>query len=156
LRRASEGRQAFEHIVRDPHGASQTFEATWLGRLILDGHAIEDEFRMTASSGEMIVLGMNIRAYDPANHTWNIKWLDALAGTWWDLGPQELGGVTFDGHSVRYAFKEPVAAHAYTRVVYTNISETHFTWRGEKSDDRKTWTEFMIIDAYRANNSSAT
>jgi len=65
---------------------------------------------------------------DTTKCTWNIKWLNALAGTWVDLGPEELGGVTFDGQSIIYAFKEPVAGHAYTRATYTNISEKHFTW----------------------------
>jgi hypothetical protein len=55
-----------------------------------------------------------------------------------DFGPEELGGVSFDGRSIIYSLKEPVAAHAYTRATYTNISEHHFTWRGEKSDDGKT------------------
>ena len=64
--------------------------------------------------------------------------------------PEELGGVTFDGQSIIYAFKEPVAAHAYTRATYTNISEKHFTWRGEKSDDGKTWNEFMVVEVYRS------
>jgi len=30
------------------------------------------------------------------------------------------------GQSIIYAFNEPVAAHAYTRATYTNISEKHF------------------------------
>ena len=77
-------------------------------------------------SEELMVLGMNVRTYDATKQTWNIKWLNALAGTWVDLGPEELGGVTFDGHS-----------------------EKHFTWRGEKSDDRKTWNEFMVAEVYR-------
>lgn len=128
-------------------GEWQTFQATWLGRFILDGYAIADEYRMTGSSGELIVLGMNFRTYDPARQIWNIKWLNALAGTWVDLGPEELGGVTFDGPSITYAFKEPVAAHAYTRATYTNVSKMHFTWRGEKSDDGKAWSEFMIVEA---------
>jgi hypothetical protein len=55
--------------------------------------------------------------------TWNMKWLNAFAGTWVELGPEELGGVTFDGHSIIYALKEPVAGHAYTRATYTNISD---------------------------------
>jgi hypothetical protein len=42
-----------------------------------------------------------------------------------------------------------MAGHAYTRATYTNISESHFTWRGEKSDDGKRWSEFMVIEAYR-------
>jgi hypothetical protein len=85
------------------------------------------------------VLGMNLRTCDATRQTWNMKWLNALAGTWVDLGREELGGVTFDGQGIIYAFKEPAAAHAYTRASYKNISEEHFTWRGEKSDDGKTF-----------------
>lgn len=43
-----------------------------------------------------------------------------------------------------------MAAHPYTRAPYTNISENHFTWRAEKSDDGKTWIEFMVVEAYRS------
>ena len=77
------------------------------------------------------------------------KWLNALAGTWWDLAPEELGGVRFDGQSIIYALKEQVAAQGYTRAAFTNISKTHFTWRGEKSDDGKAWSEFMVVECYR-------
>jgi hypothetical protein len=143
------GRWRCEAKVRSANGEWQTFQATWLGRYILDGYAIADEYRMTASSEELIVLGLNIRAYDAAKEIWNIKWLNALAGTWTDLAPSELGGLRFDGQSIIYAFKEPVAAHAYTRATYTNISKTHFTWRGEKSDDGKAWSEFMVVEANR-------
>ena len=145
------GKWRCEAKVRSAKGEWQTFQATWLGRFILDGHAIADEYRMTGSSGELIVLGMNFRAYDATKQAWNIKWLNALAGTWVDLGPEELGGVRFDSQSIIYAFKEPVAAHAYTRATYTNISETHFTWRGEKSADGNAWSEFMVVEAYRTS-----
>jgi hypothetical protein len=117
---------------------------------MLDGYAIADEYRMTTLSGELVVLGLNFRAYDAANDLWHIKWLDALTGRWTDLGPPELGGVTFDGTSIVYAFKEPMMEHAYTRAMYTNISDTHFTWRGESSDDGKVWSEFMVIEAYNS------
>ena len=40
------------------------------------------------------------------------------------LAPEELGGVRFDGQSAICALKEQVAAHAYTRAAYTNISKT--------------------------------
>jgi len=143
------GRWRCEAKVRFANGEWQTFAATWLGRFMLDGYAIADEYRMTGSVGERIVLGMNLRTYDATKQIWNIKWLNALAGTWVDLGPEELGGVRFDGQSIIYAFKEPVAAHALTRATYTNISGEHFTWRGEKSDDGKTWSEFMVVEAYR-------
>ena len=143
------GRWRCEAKVMPDNGEWQTFEAAWLGRYILDGYAIADEYRMTSPSGELLVLGLNLRAYDPARKIWNIKWLNALSGTWTDLGPENLGGVSFDGQSIVYAFNEPMAPHAYTRATYTNISQTHFTWRGEKSDDAKTWSEFMVVEAHR-------
>jgi hypothetical protein len=139
-----------EAKVRSANGEWQAFQATWLGRFILDGYAIADEYRMTGPSGELIVLGLNLRTYDGAKQIWNIKWLNALAGTWTDLVSEELGGAKFDGQSVTYAFKEPVADHAYTRATYANISKTHFTWQGEKSDDGKIWSEFMVVECYRS------
>ncbi|HMK73300.1 MAG TPA: hypothetical protein VK454_08165 [Myxococcaceae bacterium] len=131
-------------------GKWQTFQAIWIGRFILDGYAIADEYRMTDSAGELIVLGMNFRVYDAARKTWNIKWLHVLSGTWVDLGPEALGGVRFDGQSIIYSFQEPMAGHALTRATYTNVSKTHFTWKGEKSEDGRVWNEFMVIDARRA------
>lgn len=139
-----------EAKVVSAEGDWRTFPAAWRGRFILDGYAIEDEYRMADASGKLIVLGMNFRAYEAAKGMWNIKWLNALSGTWTDLGPEELGGVHDDGQSIVYAFKEPMAAHAYTRATYTNISRKHFTWLGEQSVDRKAWSDFMVIEAYRA------
>jgi Protein of unknown function (DUF1579) len=143
------GRWRCEAKVRLDTGDWQTFEATWVGRAILDGRVIADEYRMTGPDGELLVLGVNIRAYDAASQRWHIKWLNALAGTWTDLGPEELGGVHVEGQSIVYAFREPMAAHAFTRATYTNISETHFTWRGERSDDGRAWSEFMVVEAER-------
>jgi hypothetical protein len=119
--------------------------------LIVDGYAIADEYRMTGSFGELIVLGMNIRMYDVIKQSWNINWLQALAGTWVDLRPDELGGVRFDGQSIIYAYNEPMAAHAFTRAAYTNISKMHFTWRREMSGEGKIWSEFMVVEVYRSN-----
>lgn len=144
------GRWRCEAKINTASGESQVFHASWLGRFILDGYAIADEYRMTSSSGELIVLGMNFRAFDAARQSWNIKWLNALAGRWTDLVSEEFGGVKFDGDSISYAFKEPAASHAYTRATYTNISKTRFTWLGDKSDDAKTWSEFMVVEAHRS------
>jgi len=140
-----------EARVRSADGKGQTLRATWVGRYVLDGYAIADEYRMMDSSGKLIVLGVNFRTYDSAKRTWNIKWLNALSGAWTDLAPSELGGAQFDSQSIMYAFKEPVADHKYTRATYTNVDKTHFTWRGEKSDDGKNWSEFMVTECYRSD-----
>jgi len=140
--------------IKSPTGDWQRFEAQWLGRFILDGLAIADEYRMTNLSGNLIVLGTNIRSYDTTTRTWNIRWLNALTGAWTDLVSPTLGGVQINdlpvgGRSITYAFKEPTAAHPYTRATYTTHSPTRFTWKGDQSTDAQTWTDFMLVECYR-------
>jgi hypothetical protein len=143
------GRYRCEGKLKLANGELQTVQATWVGRYILDGYAIQDDYRMTGPSGELMVLGTNLRAYDAAKKIWNMKWLNALAGKWTDLGPEELGGVRYEGPSIIYVLREPVGDHKYLRATYTKVSDEHFTWRGEKSDDRKTWSELLVLEAYR-------
>ena len=138
-----------EARIKMDNGRWETFQAAWLGRYVLEGYAIADEYRMMNAAGDLLVLGINLRTYEPSRHTWNIRWLNALTGAWTDLSSPEFGGVRFDGPSVTYAFPEPTASHAYTRATYTSFSDSHFTWRGDKSSDAKNWTEFMVVDCYR-------
>lgn len=142
------GRYRCEARLKLPTG-EQRFQAVWEGRRILGGHAIADEYRMFGAAGDLFVLGLNVRAYDAAKKQWNIKWLDALSGRWTDLGPEELGGVRFDGNSVSYVFEEPMAGHKLTRATYTVVTDRHFTWRGESSEDGCAWTEFMVVECER-------
>jgi hypothetical protein len=146
------GNWTFEAKVKMANG-SHLFKGPWRGRYILDGFAVSDEYRMTDLSGKLIVLGLNLRSYDASKHAWSIKWLNALTGTWTNLAPSELGGVRSEGQSMIYAFKETVpvdSKHAYTRATYTKVSETHFTWRGEKSADGDAWSEFMVVECHRS------
>ncbi|HUX68072.1 MAG TPA: hypothetical protein VMV31_11355 [Terriglobales bacterium] len=104
---------------------------------------------MTTLRGELLVLGVNLRAYDAQQQAWNMKWLNALAGTWVDLGAAEMGGVRAEGKSLSYCMKEPVAGHAFTRATYTAVASDHFTWRGERSEEGERWEEFLVIEAHR-------
>lgn len=137
--------------LRREDGSWESLDASWVGRYVLDGYAIMDEFRMTRPTGELLVLGVNLRAYDVKNGAWALKWLNALDGAWLDLGPEELGGVQTDGQSISYSFEEPVGPHALTRATYLDISPSRFTWRGERSSDGKAWEEFLVIEAHRGN-----
>ncbi|HEY6852007.1 MAG TPA: hypothetical protein VI320_38080 [Terracidiphilus sp.] len=87
------GRWRFEAKLKSVNGEWQTIgSGTWFGHFILDGYAIADEYRMIGSSEELIVLGINFRAYDSAKQVWNIKWLNALAGTRTELTSKQFGG----------------------------------------------------------------
>jgi len=148
------GHWRFGARFQTPDGAERTFHGTWIGRYILDALVIEDEYKMLGPDGAVIVHGMNFRVYDARKQIWNIKWLSALDGTWTDLTPAEFGGVKFEGQSASYIFREPIGstegwAPGYTRATYTNVSPTLFTWRGEKSDDKTNWKEFMLVECRR-------
>jgi hypothetical protein len=146
------GAWRFDASVKLSDEQTMMFQGTWAGRYILDGFAIADEYRMTDESGEVLVLGLNLRSYDASQQIWNIKWLNALTGAWTDLSPSELGGVNYGDGSISYAFRDlsPMDAHhTFTRVTYMSVSDTRFTWTGEKSNDGKGWTVFMVVNCHR-------
>lgn len=143
------GKYRCEARLKRGEGVWENLKATWEGRYILDGYAIADEYRMWTLAGELLVLGMNFRSYDSEKKKWVLTWLNGLAGTWLELGSDELGGIKVDEKEISYAMRETVAGHGFTRATYTNISGNHFTWIGEKSDDAKRWEEFLVIEAER-------
>lgn len=141
-----------EAKLKSADGAWQHFNVRWAGHYILAGYAIADEYMMTDAKGALVVLGMNFRTYDASKGAWHIKWLNALSGTWTDLVSGNLGQISITDKAIRYSFKEPVADQTYTRATYTNISENHFTWIGEKSNDGQSWAEFMVVECNRSED----
>jgi hypothetical protein len=142
-------------VIKQPDGSWGSLKATWEARFILDGYAIADEYRMTAPTGELLVLGVNIRSYDAKRKAWNMKWLNVLDGAWTGLGTEEMGGVKIDENGITFCVKEQTAAHALTRVTFANISANHFTWRGDRSDDGEAWDDFIVIEAHRSLHPSS-
>lgn len=136
--------------VKEDSGAWQTYQATWVGRYILDGYVIADEYRMTNQAGELVVHGMNFRSYSVDKKTWVMRWLDATRSFWVELGPEELGGVRVSPGTITFNLIDTFAPDAISRVTFSDISADHFTWREEKSlDQGRTWTEFVAIEAHR-------
>jgi hypothetical protein len=138
-----------EARLKGEDGTWRPYQATWVGRYILDGYVIADEYRMTDQTGELILHGMNFRSYSVEKKTWVMRWLNAT-GFWLELGPENLGGVRVSPKSITFNFIDTFAPDAATRATFSNISESHFTWTGERSlDQGKTWAEFMVIEAHR-------
>jgi hypothetical protein len=132
-------------------GNWQTYQATWVGRYILDGYVIADEYRMTNHAGELVVHGLNFRSFSVEKKAWVMRWLDATRSFWVELGPEELGGVRVSPEMITFHLIDKFAPDAISRVSFSNISADHFTWREEKSlDHGRTWAEFVAIEAYRA------
>lgn len=136
--------------VKVEDGAWQRYQARWIGRYILDGYVIADEYRMTNQTGEQIVHGMNFRSYNVEKKAWVMRWLNST-GFWLELGPEELGGVRVTPDTITFNLIDTFTPNAISRVTFSNISESHFTWSSEVSSDQgKTWDEFMVIEANRS------
>jgi hypothetical protein len=116
------GRFKCEAKLKSSEWNWQMFHATWNGHFILEEYAIADEYSMTDAAGELVVLGMNFRTYDAAKRVWSIKWLNALSGTWTELGSEEFGGVKVTGNSISYSFKGTRS----DRDLYTSHVHEHF------------------------------
>ena len=136
--------------VNGEDGTSQTYRATWVGRYILDGYAIADEYRMVDQAGELLVHGMNFRSYSLEKKTWIMRWLDGTRSVWVDLGPQELGGVRVNADTIVFNLIDRFAPDAISRVTLSNMSAHRFAWREEKSlDEGRTWSDFVTIESHR-------
>ncbi len=132
----------------DEENKSIRNKAIWTGRYILNGNAIEDEYRETNKKGELIRLGLNIRSYHPKKG-WTMKWFDVLNSTWLDLGPKELGGVIVDDSKI--IFKHYADQRIIVRITFYDITQNSFSWKADVSnDDEKTWQEKVFtIEAKR-------
>lgn len=122
--------------VKEEGGTWQSYPATWVGRYILDGHVIADEYRMTNQTGELIVHGMNFRSYSIERKTWVMRWLNGTGSFWLELGAENRGGVRVTPKTITFNFIDTFAPDALTRVTFSNITESHFTWSGERSLDQ--------------------
>jgi len=143
------GRWSCEVTVIQEDGSETTLQATWTGRYILDGYVIADEYRMKDAKGGLVMLGENYRAYDTSKDTWNMKWLEALSGTWLDLAPERLGGVISDENAVEYKMEyNPGEIH---RIRFSEITDDSFTWTVDISTDgEESWNRsVMTIRAAR-------
>jgi hypothetical protein len=154
------GKWRCESKVKGQDGEYQTYPAIWIGRYILDGYVIADEFRQFGPNGELTQLGQTYRSYNSEKNIWIMKWHDALASTWLNLGPEDLGGVQVSDESITFKHHVPPGPvgqlfppHAVFRMTISDISENHFIWRAEVSTDReKSWDQVHVIEAYRAED----
>jgi hypothetical protein len=146
-----------ESHVRGPDDVVRTRPATWVGRYILDGYAICDEFRQLGPAGEVAMLGQTYRLFNTDSKTWVMKWLDALDATWLDLGPEDLGGVSVREGTITFRHRRPrgragrlFPLHSLFRNTFFDIAEAGFRWRSDLSTDNgETWAEVQTIEARR-------
>jgi hypothetical protein len=122
-------------------GKFADFSVSWIGRYILDGTAIEDEFHSLAPDGSPY-LGISLRQYDTKRRTWIIEYLNVSNSF---LRRQVNGGsgsVTVDGPSVTVISGTP---DSMSREHYRVVDHDNFVYRLDASNDGgSNWNEGQI------------
>jgi len=122
-------------------GKFADFSVSWIGRYILDGTAIADEFHSLAPDGSPY-LGITLRQYDTKRKTWVIEYLNVSNSF---LRRQVNGGsgsVTVDGPSVTVISGAP---DSMSRERYRVVDHDNFIYRLDASNDGgSTWNEGQI------------
>jgi hypothetical protein len=127
-------------------GKFADFPVSWIGRYILDGTAIADEFHSSAPDGSPY-LGISFRQYDTKRETWIIEYLNVSNSF---LRRQVNGGsgsVTVDGPSVTVTSGSP---DSMSREHYRVVDRDNLVYRLDASNDGGSkWNEGQLEMTFR-------
>ncbi|MDO1558958.1 hypothetical protein Q0812_05900 [Brevundimonas sp. 2R-24] len=128
----------------DQRWGDRVLRARWVGRWVLDGHAIADEWFGAIPEGASgpSVLGYNVRMWDAANGRWSNMWMTTAQPQVQDL-PSEMR----DGRMVMWQ------AHPAPSPEWKAEFEVHAdgSWTRTQyvSDGQGGWTPQFKLDARR-------
>jgi hypothetical protein len=118
--------------TRRPDGSYVQFDGvTWIGRYILDGMAIADEFHASSPDGSPY-LGVSLRQYDASRKTWIVEYLNISNSFLRRQVNTVSGSVSADGQTVVVISEAPAT---WSRETYRVVSNDHFTYSVDLSND---------------------
>jgi hypothetical protein len=117
--------------TKTPEGKVVEFAVTWIGRYILDGMAITDEFHSLAPDGSPY-LGISFRQYDSAKKTWIVEYLNVSNSFLRRQVNASSGSVKVDGQAVVVTSQSP---DMWSRETYRVPSRDRFTYTIDLSSD---------------------
>lgn len=134
--------QVTDHL---PDGTERTIDGEVLFARVLEGRAVQDLWIFpgrdargsdTPRAGNRF--GTTLRVYHPERDAWIVDWFNPVTGVHTRLtGTQSDDGILQEGEDGE---GRPI------RWIFTDVTDTAFHWRGERSDDDgRTWvleTEF--------------
>jgi hypothetical protein len=122
-------------------GSSAQFELTWIGRYILNGMAIADEFHSLAPDGSPY-LGISIRHFDSKHDSWVIEYLNVSNSFLRRQVNPQSGSVSVDTHTIVVISED---AQTRIRENYRVADQNHFTYSTDMSHDGgRSWDPVSI------------
>jgi hypothetical protein len=117
--------------ANDAGGNPAHFEVSWIGRYVLDGTAIADEFHGTTPDGKPY-LGISLRQYDARAGAWIVEYLNVTASFLRRQVNARSGSVTREGDSVLVVAQD---GEQRIRERFTPLGRDRFTYVTELSRD---------------------
>ena len=122
-------------------GKSAEFAVTWIGRYILDGTAIADEFHSAAPDGSPY-LGISFRQYDRSRKAWIVEYLNVSNSFLRRQVNAASGSVSVHDNAVVVVSE---ARDTWSRETYRVESHDRFTYSIDLSNDGgHTWNVAQI------------
>ncbi|MEO8467490.1 MAG: DUF1579 family protein [Gammaproteobacteria bacterium] len=117
--------------VKLPDGTTAEFAVSWIGRYVLDGMAILDEFHSSQPDGSPY-LGLSLRQYDASRKNWIVEYVNVSHSFLRRQVNATSGSVGVEGPVVVIISQAP---DTWSRETYTVGPEDHFTYRIDMSND---------------------
>jgi hypothetical protein len=122
-------------------GSHAQFELTWIGRYILNGMAIADEFHSLAPDGSPY-LGISIRHFDTKTNSWVIEYLNVSKSFLRRQVNPHSGSVRLDGGTIVVISED---AQTTVRENYHVADQSHFSYSTALSHDGgQSWDPVLI------------
>jgi hypothetical protein len=122
--------------TRLPAGTYVEWDATWIGRYILNGMAIADEIHAPAPDGKAS-LGITLRHFDTNHNSWVVEFLNVSNSFLRRQVNPQSGSVSQEAGAIVV-----ISADAQTRFreTYRVLDRSHFTYIADQSpDEGRTW-----------------
>lgn len=115
--------------------------ATWIGRYILNGMAIADEFHSLAPDGKPY-LGISIRHFDTKHDSWIIEYLNVSNSFLRRQVNPQSGSVSLDAGTIVIISED---AQTRIREKYRVADPNHFTYSTDMSrDGGRSWDPVLV------------
>jgi hypothetical protein len=122
--------------AKGPDGSPVEFEMSWIGRYVLDGTAIADEFHGATPDGKPY-LGISLRHYDAVQRAWIVEYLNVTGSFLRRQVNPRSGGVSRQGDAIIVTSKD---GEMRIREFYRVNERDRFTYTTDLSRDAgKTW-----------------
>src|SRR5580658_4447579 len=122
-------------------GKFADFSVSWIGRYILDGTAIADEFHSLAPDGSPY-LGISLRQYDTKRKAWIIEYLNVSNSFLRRQVNGDAGSVTVDGPNVTVVSGAP---DSLSREHYRIVDHDNWVYSLDASNDGgSNWNEGQV------------